>query len=73
MSEHSNGNRTIEQLEAQRKSAAQQAIIQSERDKLRTLERFVRMPCADYLKACAELNDAMARWHEAKATITSTV
>ena len=61
------GNRTIEQLEAQRKSAAQQAIIQSERDKLRTLERFVRMPCADYLKACAELNDAMARGHEAKA------
>ena len=61
------GIRTIEQLEAQRKSAAQQAIIQSERDKLRTLERFVRMPCADYLKACAELNDAMARGHEAKA------
>jgi RNA polymerase primary sigma factor len=59
--------RTIEQLEAQRKSAAQHAIIQSERDKLGTLERFVRMPCADYLKACAELNDVMARGHEAKS------
>ena len=59
--------RTIEELEAQRKSAAQHAIIQSERDKLRTLERFVRMPCADYLKTCAELNDVMARGHEAKS------
>ena len=38
------GLRAIEELEAQRKSAAQQAIIQSERDKIRTLERFVRMP-----------------------------
>ena len=54
-------------MEAQRKSAAQQAVIQSERDKLRTLERFVRMPSAEYLKACAELNDAMARAHEAKS------
>ena len=61
------GVRMIEQLEAQCKSAAQHGAIQSERDKLRTLERFVRMPCADYLKACAELNDAMARGHEAKS------
>jgi RNA polymerase primary sigma factor len=59
--------RTIEQLEAQRKSAAQHAGIQSERDRLRTLERFVRMPCADYLKACAGLNDVLARGHEAKS------
>jgi len=61
------GVRTIEQLEAQRKSPAQRAIIQSERDKVRTLERLVRMPSADYLKACAELNAAMARGHEAKS------
>jgi RNA polymerase primary sigma factor len=61
------GVRAIEELEAQRKSAAQHATIQSERDKLRTLERFVRMPCTDYLKACAELNDVMARGHEAKS------
>jgi RNA polymerase primary sigma factor len=59
-------SRTIEGLEKQRTSAAQQAIIQSEQDKLRTLERFVRMPCADYLKACAQLNGAMARALEAK-------
>jgi RNA polymerase primary sigma factor len=60
------GLRAIEALETQRKSAAQQAIIQSEWDKIRTLERFVRMPHADYLKACALLNAAMARGQEAK-------
>jgi len=59
--------RAIEQLTAQPKSAAQRAAVQSERERLRTLERFVRMPCADYLKACAELNDVMARGHEARS------
>ncbi len=61
------GLREIARLEAQRRSAAQQAIIQSERDKIRTLERFVRMPDAEYLKACSQLNSAMARAHEAKS------
>jgi RNA polymerase primary sigma factor len=60
------GLRAIEGLEAQRPSAAQQAIIQSEKDKIRTLERFVRMTQADYLKACARLTAAMARAQEAK-------
>jgi len=59
-------SRALEALEQQPKTAARQAIIQSEQDKLRTLERFVRMPCADYLKACTELHGAMARAHEAK-------
>jgi len=58
--------RTIEDYAAQRKSAAQHAIIQSEKDKLRTLERFVRMSYEDYLKTCADLNQSMARAHEAK-------
>ena len=58
--------RAIEGLEAQHHSPAQQAIMQSEKDKIRTLERFVRMPQADYLKACAELNSALARAQEAK-------
>jgi RNA polymerase primary sigma factor len=61
------GLRTIEGLQAQHKSALQQAIIQAEKDKIRTLERFVRMPQADYLKACEELNSALARAHDAKA------
>ena len=60
------GLRAIEQLDQQRRSAAQQAIIQSERDKIRTLERFVRMPYADYFKACAQLRAALSRSQEAK-------
>ncbi len=58
--------RSIQQCEAQHKSAAQQAIIQSERNKIKTLERFVRMPCPDYLAACANLHECLARAHEAK-------
>src|SRR6266850_2311806 len=38
-----------------------------QRDKLRTLERFVRMPHEDYLMACARLSRAMAQAHEAKS------
>jgi RNA polymerase primary sigma factor len=60
------GLQAAAECEQQRKSAAQQAIIQSERDKLRTLERFVRMPYAEYLEACARLNGAMARAQKAK-------
>jgi RNA polymerase primary sigma factor len=61
------GLRAVEGLEAQRPSAAQQASIQSEKDKIRMLERLVRMPQADYLKACAELNRAMSRAQQAKS------
>ena len=59
--------RTIEQFGMPGRSAARQAMIQSEREKIRTLERFVRMPSADYLKACERLSDAMARAHDAKS------
>jgi len=58
--------RAIEKLEAQRPSAARGAAVQFEKDKLRTLERFVRLPRQEYLKACAQLSDAMARAQEAK-------
>jgi RNA polymerase primary sigma factor len=58
--------RAIEQYEAQRKSAAQHALIQSERNKIKTLERFVRLPCEDYLNVCADLAQYMAQAHEAK-------
>jgi RNA polymerase primary sigma factor len=61
------GLRTIEEFEAQRKPTTQQQEIQSAKDKLRALERFVRMPCTAYLKACEELHGAMARAHEAKS------
>jgi RNA polymerase primary sigma factor len=58
--------RAVEAGEAQRKSAAQDVIIQSEKDRIRTLERFVRMPPADYLQACAQLAQATAKGYEAK-------
>ena len=58
--------RTIKDCEDGRKSAAQQAIVQSERNKIKTLERFVRLPCEDYLKTCAQLHRAMAKAHDAK-------
>ena len=41
--------RTIAEMERQRKSDHQQAIIKSERQKIRALEEFARMPYADYL------------------------
>src|SRR5437588_5284414 len=43
--------RTIEELESQRKSTQQHAIIQSEQKKIRDLEEFVRMVFEEYLKA----------------------
>ena len=56
----------MKECAAQRKSAAQQAIIQSEKNKIRTLERFVRLPYADFLKICANLSRSLAAAHEAK-------
>jgi len=47
--------RAIRELEAQRKSNQQQAIILSEQKKIKALEEFVRMPYEDYLKAYHQL------------------
>jgi RNA polymerase primary sigma factor len=47
-------------------SPAPSAIRACEKEKARSLERFVRMPCADFLQACAQLDEAMARALEAK-------
>ena len=47
--------RAIRELEAQRKSTQQQAIILSEQKKIKALEEFVRMPYEDYLKAYHQL------------------
>jgi len=58
--------RVIDGSKTQRASAAQQAIVQSEKDKIRSLERFVRMPQTEFLKRCAQLKEAMARAQEAK-------
>lgn len=47
--------RTIRDFEEQRKSAQQQAIIQSEERKIKALEEFVRMEHQDYLNAYQQL------------------
>ena len=58
--------RTIEEWEKHHRSAQQQAIIQSERSKLKALEDFVRMPCEHYLKAYAQMKHFAALAHQAK-------
>jgi len=60
------GLRMIRDLEGQHKSPQQQAALQSEQVKLRTLEAFVRLPAQEYLKACEELRLFSARAVEAK-------
>jgi RNA polymerase primary sigma factor len=40
--------------------------IQREQEKIRTLERFVRMPQAQYKQTCSDLGRALARAHVAK-------
>jgi RNA polymerase primary sigma factor len=58
--------RAVRHGEAQSPCAAQRASLRSEHDKLQALERFVRLPQAEYLKLCARLHRAMARSLEAK-------
>jgi RNA polymerase primary sigma factor len=47
-------------------SAVPRTVIHSENDLVSTLERFVRMPCLDFLQACDRLAQARAQAHEAK-------
>jgi RNA polymerase primary sigma factor len=58
--------RTIADMERARKSEQQQSIIKSERQKIKALEEFARMPYADYLKAYEQLNLYAAKAHQAK-------
>jgi RNA polymerase primary sigma factor len=58
--------RIIQDMERQRKSDQQQGIIKSERQKIRALEEFARMPYPEYLKAYEQLNHFAARAHQAK-------
>jgi len=58
--------RTIQDLESHRKSAQQQAIIQSELKKIKALEEFVRMPNEDYLKAYQQLQHFARKALQAK-------
>src|ERR1700722_5503653 len=58
--------RTIAEMERARKSDQQQAIIKSEKQKIRALEEFARMPFGDYLKSYEQLNLFAAKAHQAK-------
>jgi RNA polymerase primary sigma factor len=58
--------RAIKELESKHKSHDREAAIQSERNKIRALEVFVRMPCDDYMTAFNELKKAADRADKAK-------
>jgi RNA polymerase primary sigma factor len=52
---------TIGEFEGERKSAQQQSVIESEKRKISTLEEFVRMPYAEYLRAYSRLKQYAAK------------
>jgi RNA polymerase primary sigma factor len=56
----------VKDLRQEPVSAAQQKALAAELEKLRTLERFVRMTHDAYTVACAQLGQSMARAQEAK-------
>jgi len=56
----------VKDLRHERASAAHQQALGAEEEKIRTLERFVRMPHEQYAAACAQLSQSMARAQEAK-------
>jgi RNA polymerase primary sigma factor len=58
--------RAIHTLEGHRKSAHQQAALHSERQKVVTLERLVRMPHEVYLQAFGNLKRFSDKAHQAK-------
>jgi RNA polymerase primary sigma factor len=58
--------RTIQDFESQRKSNQQQAVIHSEDRKIKALEEFVRMPCAEYLSAYKQLQQFTRKALQAK-------
>jgi RNA polymerase primary sigma factor len=58
--------RVIADAERLRKSDHQQSLIKSERQKIRALEEFARMPYDGYLKAYEQLNQFAAKAHQAK-------
>jgi len=60
------GLKAIRDCERQRKSPAQQAALEAERNKIQTLEQFIRMHAQEFLKRCEELKTSIARSHEAK-------
>ncbi len=58
--------RAIAELERQRKSESQLAHLKAERQKIRALEEFARMPHEEYLKAHLLLNQCAAKTDQAR-------
>jgi len=59
----------IADLERQCKCAEQQSIIESEKQKIRALEEFARMPCDQYFDAYQQLKQCTVTADEARAEI----
>ena len=58
--------RVITEMEAARKSAEQLSIIKSEKEKIRALEEFARMPARKYLEAHQQLIRCIAKTDKAR-------
>jgi len=58
--------RALKELEASGRAVTEPHLLESEQQKLRSLEEFVRMPHADYLKAYAELRRFSSKAVQAK-------
>ncbi|HXP60305.1 MAG TPA: RNA polymerase sigma factor RpoD [Dongiaceae bacterium] len=61
------GRAALEQAQPSSMSAAEQALHESEQERLKALERLVRMPAEDFLRLWAELQGALTSAREAKA------
>ena len=58
--------RALAEAQDQRASSAQKHLVEAERQKIRALEEFVRMPAEDFLRSFDCLRDAAARSLQAK-------
>jgi len=58
--------RALADAECQRESSAQQHLVEAERQKIRALEEFVRMPFEDFLKTFDRLREFSTRALQAK-------
>jgi RNA polymerase primary sigma factor len=63
--------RVIGDLELERKSGRQRSIIKSEKQKIKALEEFARMPFEEYLKAHKQLNHCAAKTDRARAEMAT--
>jgi RNA polymerase primary sigma factor len=58
--------KTIKDLENQKKTPQQQLILESEKNKLKALEAFVRMPYEEYIEQYKQLQHFSVKAHNAK-------